>query len=74
MEEYRICAKVLDGPDMDFLYDSKEVMLGRCPICGNKVEDIPNLSSKIKRRRGNFFNTQDGFQLVSQQFKDFCEK
>ena len=74
MEEYRICAKVLFGPDMGFLYDSEEVMLGRCPVCGNKVEDIPNLSAKIKRRKGNFFNTYDGFTLVSQRFKDFCKK
>ena len=74
MEEYRICAKGLSGRDMPSLYDSKEVMLGICPECGNKIENIPNLSAKIKRRRGNLFCTYDGFHLVSQRFKDFCEK
>ena len=74
MEEYRICAKGLSGRDMPSLYDSEEVMLGICPECGNKIEDIPNLSAKIKRRRGNLFCTYDGFHLVSQRFKDFCEK
>lgn len=57
------------------MYKDVEDMPGVCPVCHNTVELIPNLEYKSRKKiKDDFIVTHDGFYLVSQKFKDFCDK
>jgi len=69
-----IVAKCLFGEEnMDYMFPYQDERPGICPVCHNLIEQIPDLDAVIKRKKGDFFVTYDGFALVSQKFKDFCE-
>jgi len=68
-----IVAKVILGNDMDYMFSLQDKRPGICSVCHNLIEQIPDLDAVIKRKKGDFFVTYDGFALVSQKFKDFCE-
>ena len=69
-----IIAKILSGKDMDYMFLDQATRQGLCSVCHNLLEQIPDLNAKIKRKKGDFFVTYDGFTLVSQKFKDFCDE
>ena len=72
-EEGKIVAKFLIGNSMDYMFSDQANRQGLCPVCHNLLEQIPDLNAKIKSKKGDLFITCDGFTLVSQKFKDFCE-
>lgn len=52
----------------------KEYHVGLCPVCGNTLEQIPDpLYQLPKKRRGDIYFTYDGFCVVSEKFKQFCD-
>ena len=52
----------------------KEYHVGLCPVCGNTLEQIPDpLYQLSKKRSGDLYYTYDGFCVVSEKFKQFCD-
>ena len=45
-----------------------------CPYCYSKLKSVPNLDYVPNKRRKDFYYTSDGFCIVSQKFKDFCDE
>ncbi len=69
----QVVAYVIFGYDVDFMYDSN-FSPGTCPICGNTIMKIPKTSYSLpKRRTSDIYCTYDGFLIVSEKFKKFCE-
>ncbi len=69
----QVVAYVIYGNDADDMYESS-FRPGTCPICGNTIMKIPNLSYSLpKRRTCDLYHTYDGFGIVSEKFKRFCE-
>ena len=71
-----IIAHDLCGEDAEFMYNDKNDIPGVCPFCHSKLRMIPNLSYKKRRRKKKWdiYNTYDGYCLVSEKFKNFCEE
>lgn len=63
-------AKILFGDDAEYMYD--KTFPGLCPICHNRLEDIPFMSYKVRKGKGDFFYTYDCFCIVTEKFKQFC--
>ena len=54
------------------MYDTSDIP-GLCPYCHNTLEKIPNLEFRTQTRKDIVW-TYDGFYIVSEKFKDFCEE
>ncbi len=70
----KIVAKEFGGYDMDHMYPNKYDNPGLCPVCHNTIEQIPNMMYKVRKRKGDMFCTYDGFTIVTEKFKQFCEE
>lgn len=67
-----VVAKIIYGVDEDgFVYGSKD-RPDACPVCGNKIKDVYDLDYRLKRK-STLMVTYDGYTIVSQPFKDFCD-
>ena len=69
----KIVAKVLFGSDADYMYEYNSCP-GTCPVCGNRLSDIPNPLFRLRKKKGDVFGTYDLYQIVSSKFKMFCEE
>ena len=69
----KIVAKVLFGSDADYMYEYNSCP-GTCPVCGNRLSDIPNPLFRLRKKKGDVFGTYDMYQIVSSKFKMFCEE
>lgn len=74
LNEYKIVAKCITGPDIEYMYNSRKEIPGLCPKCGSRLKMIPNLYYHVPEKKGDIFYTYDGYCIVSQKFKRFCEE
>lgn len=66
-----VVAKIIFGVGEDgFVYGSKD-RPDVCPVCGNRIKDVYDLHYRLNRK-STFMYTYDGYNIVSQPFKDFC--
>lgn len=69
-----VIAKSLIGVDeKGYMYQHSTQRPDVCPICKNRIKDVPNLDYKVKRKTCDFLVTYDHYFIVSKKFKDFCE-
>lgn len=69
-----VVAKILIGVDeKGYMYPDTTHRPDVCPVCRNRVKDVPNLDYRVKRKTCDFLVTYDHYFIVSRQFKDFCE-
>ncbi|KGL56030.1 hypothetical protein HQ50_03255 [Porphyromonas sp. COT-052 OH4946] len=67
-----VVAKIIFGVGEDgFVYGSKD-RPDVCPVCGNRIKDVYDLHYRLNRK-STFMYTYDGYNIVSQPFKDFCD-
>ena len=71
-----IVAKIICGPDADDMYNSHkgEKDPGLCKKCKTRLEMIPNPNYRVRIKGRDFQNTYDGYYIVSERFKSFCEQ
>ena len=69
----KVIAKMISGDDIKHMYESK-IKPGTCPICNNTIEKIPNILYARPRKKGDILYTYDGFSIVTEKFKTFCEE
>ncbi|UBD66307.1 hypothetical protein K6V25_05630 [Bacteroides salyersiae] len=69
----KLVAKIVMGHDIAHMY-SNENRPGTCPICHNTIEKIPDPLYKVPKKKGDMFYTYDGFCIVSENFKSFCDE
>ena len=55
----KVIAKYLSGRDAEYMYDTRKETPGTCPICNNRLEDVINMSYKIRKKKGDVFHTYD---------------
>ena len=70
----KVIAKILSGHDAECMYDTRKETPGTCPICNNRLEDVINMSYKIRKKRWDMYDTYDCFCIVTETFKRFCEE
>lgn len=64
----------LYGEDSDtFMYDSVKDDPGLCPVCHNRVKFIVPARTERIKKRVPLQSTYDGFYVVSENFKEFCQ-
>ena len=71
-----IVAKIICGPDADDMYNfyKGEKDPGLCEKCKTRLEMIPNPNYRVRIKGRDFQNTYDGYYIVSERFKSFCEQ
>lgn len=67
-------AKIICGPDADEMYSRDEQDPGLCKKCKTRLEMIPNPNYRVRIKGRDFQNTYDGYCIVSERFKSFCEQ
>ena len=68
-----VVAKVFFCDDLNrFMYETNNFP-GLCPYCHNTLQKIPNLEFKTRTRK-DIVCTYDGFYIVSEKFKSFCDE
>lgn len=69
-------AKIICGPDADDMYNfhKGEKDPGLCEKCKTRLEMIPNSNYRVRIKGRDFQNTYDGYCIVSERFKSFCEQ
>ena len=70
----KVIAKYLSGKDAEYMYETCEETPGTCPVCNNRLEDVINMSYKIRKKRWDMYDTYDCFCIVTETFKRFCEE
>lgn len=70
----KVIAKYVHCNDAEYMYHCKEEQPGCCPVCYCKLQEVPNLAYRMGRRRNDMYCTYDGYFLVSNHFKRFCEE
>lgn len=68
-----VVAKILIPYQIKHMYHDPKNMPGLCPVCHCTVEKIPNLDYYTSTDK-DFAITYDGFYIVRDRFKLFCEK
>ena len=69
-----IVAKCIKGEDSGyFAYKHMEDRPDCCPICHNTIFPTPPTDFVFRKRTGDYWCTYDGFYIVSEKFKQFCE-
>ena len=68
-----VVAKIIFMPDIEYMYDN-ENRPGTCPICHNTLEKIPDVHYKVAKKRADILCTYDGFYIVTEKFKEFCNE
>lgn len=66
-------AKEIHCYDIKEMYREPKNMPGLCPVCHNTIEKIPNLDYYTSTDK-DIAITYDGFYIVRDRFKLFCEK
>lgn len=51
----KVIAKYLSGKDAEYMYETCEETPGTCPVCNNRLEDVINMSYKIRKKKGIYF-------------------
>lgn len=75
MEKGKIVAKEISCNNVDHMWEHRYERPGLCPICHNVIKQIPNMEYKVRKSKGrDIVCTYDGFRIVSQKFKDFCDE
>ncbi len=70
----KIVAHILYGNDINAMYGRKgDRNPGLCPVCHTVLKKLPNMEYKIRKKKGDLFETEDGFYIVTEKFKIFCE-
>ena len=70
----KVVAKIIySNIEIEFMYRTTKDP-GCCPICGNTLRKIPNMQYVIRKKKGDYFSTDDHFTIVSEKFKCFCEE
>lgn len=69
----KIVARIVMGHDIAYMY-SNENRPGTCPICHNTIEKVPDPLYRVSKKKGDLFYTYDGFCIVSENFKRFCDE
>ncbi|TGX79429.1 hypothetical protein E5358_14900 [Palleniella muris] len=70
----KVVAKALYGYDMEFMYGRNDIKdPGQCPICHTSFKKVPNPDYKVQKKKGDVFCTYDGYMIVTEKFKTFCE-
>lgn len=70
-----VVAKILIGGDeKGYMYPHSTLRPDVCPVCKNRIKDVPNLEYKVKRKSSDVIVTYDHYTIVSDRFKDFCEQ
>ncbi len=68
-----VVAKILIGGDENgYMYPHSSLRPDVCPVCKNRIKDVPNLGYKVKRKSSDVIVTHDHYTIVSERFKDFC--
>ena len=69
-------AKIICGPDADNMYNfyKGEKDPGLCEKCKTRLKMIPNPNYRVRIKGRDFQNTYDGYYIVSERFKSFCEQ
>ncbi len=67
-----VVAAIMYSHDIEYMYKDLERMPGICPVCHSTISKIPNLEYRIKMQR-DIGNTYDGFTIVNEKFKRFCQ-
>lgn len=70
-----LVAKIICGPDADDMYNfyKGEKDPGLCERCKTRLKMIPNPNYRVRIKGRDFQNTYDGYYIVSERFKNFCE-
>ena len=70
----KVVAKYIGGYDIGYMYQSPSLMPGLCDVCHNRLEDVPNMAYKIRKKKGDMFCTYDHYCIVTEKFKTFCDE
>lgn len=70
----KVVAKALYGDLAEHMWISREANWGVCPTCHNTLLQIVNPSYRIGKKLRDYYITYDGFYIVSERFKAFCEE
>ena len=68
-----VVAKAVHCYDIKEMYNVPRNMPGLCPVCHNTIEKIPNLDYYTSTDK-DIAITYDGFYIVRDRFKLFCER
>lgn len=68
-----VVAKVFFCEDLNRSMYETDDFPGLCPYCHNTIEKVPNLEFRTRTRK-DIVCTDDGFYIVSERFKFFCEE
>lgn len=71
---FSVVGKYLVPDDVDNMYESFDEIPCTCPYCLSKLKSIPNVDYRPNKRTNDMYFTYDGFFIVSEKFKLFCEK
>ena len=70
----KVVAKSLNGYTCGYTaYKHEEDRHDCCPICHNTIFPTPPTDFVFRKRTGDYWCTYDGFKIVSEKFKQFCE-
>ena len=70
----KVVAKALYGDLAEHMWISREANWGVCPTYHNTLLQIVNPSYRIGKKLRDFYDTYDGFHIVSERFKAFCDE
>ena len=70
----QVVAKLIFGYDVEYMYQSPSLMPGLCDVCHNRLEDVPNMAYKMRKKKGDMFYTYDHYCIVTEKFKSFCDE
>lgn len=67
-----VVAKIFTCDELKrFMYETNDFP-GLCPYCHNTLEKIPDVNFRTRTKK-DIVSTYDGFYIVSERFKVFCE-
>lgn len=70
---FKVVAKELSAYDAEYMYKDWNIMPEVCPYCHSKFKSVPDINYRVKKRKFDAYYTYDGFFIVSEKFKKFCE-
>lgn len=70
----KLVATIIFAYDIKHMYEDSKSRPGTCPICHNTIDKVPDIMYKVPKKRGDMFYTYDGFCIVSEKFKSFCNE
>ena len=71
----KVVAYVMWGEDLkDLVYYDWHDRKDYCPVCHNTLIPMPPLNYVFRKRKGDIWISYDGFWIVSEKFRAFCEE